>query len=184
MTSLYRDAMPSTEGSAQPSTTLEVSSSHPRVSSIRPLPFPAFTRDRVPAGLLSGAATVGYREVWTLSDSALEPSSRRPAPTMNQQFLGRFEDLGLVSPRALVSVRERTRSSSFHYSWSVGSSEPSAYAVVGFRRDDPSTTEPTTIRSALSSRAMFLNERVPQPMLGLLLSPRNPSVERTHSVEV
>jgi hypothetical protein len=120
MTSLSRDAMPSTEGSAQPSTTLNVSSSHPRVSSFRPLPFPAFTRDRVPAGLLSGAATVGYREVWTLSDSALEPSSRRPAPTMNQQFLGRFEDLGLASPRALVSVRERTRSSSFHYSWSVG----------------------------------------------------------------
>ena len=47
------------------------------------------------------------REVGTLSDSALEPSSRCPAPTMNQQFLDRFEDLGLVSPRAL-SLCERT----------------------------------------------------------------------------
>ena len=102
---------------------------------------------------------------------------------MNQQFLGRFEDLGLASS-ARSRVGERTRSSSFHYSWSVGSSEPSAYTVVGFRWGGPSTTEPTTIRSALSSRTMFLNERVPQPMLGLLLSPRNLSVERTHSLEV
>ena len=104
MTSLSCDAMPSTEGSAQPSTTLEVSSSHPRVSS--------FGHSRSPRSLVSELPLVssqvrppsGDREVGTLSDSALEPSSRCPAPTMNQQFLDRFEDLGLVSPRALSSL--------------------------------------------------------------------------------
>ena len=104
MTPLSRGAMPSTEGSAQPSTTLEVSSSHPRVSS--------FGHSRSPRSLVPEFPLVSSpvrppssnREVGTLSDSALEPSSRCPAPTMNQQFLDRFEDLGLVSPRALSSL--------------------------------------------------------------------------------
>ena len=51
MTSLSCDAMPSTDGSAQPSTTLEVSSSHPRVSPFGVLPFPAYHSFPSTAGL-------------------------------------------------------------------------------------------------------------------------------------
>ena len=111
MTSLSRGAMSSTEGSAQPSTTLEVSSSHPRVSS--------FGHSRSPRSLMPEFPLVSSpvrppsssREVGTLSDSALEPSSRCPAADHEPTVLGSVRGLGFgVSPRALVSVRERTRS--------------------------------------------------------------------------
>ena len=55
----------------------------------------------------------GNREVGTLSDSALEPSSRRPAPS--HYIMARFEDLGLVSPPASSSLLtiSRIRPSTF-----------------------------------------------------------------------
>ena len=104
MASLSRDAMPSTEGSAQPSTTLEVSSSHPRVSS--------FGHSRSPRFLVSESRwsplRCGHRRaterLGLYQTQPLNLPLRCPAPTMNQQFLGRFEDLGLVSPRALSSL--------------------------------------------------------------------------------
>ena len=102
-----------------------------------------------------------------------------PRTDHEPRVLGSVRGLGFgVSPRALVSVRERTRSSSFHYSWSVEVIR--AFGLCGrwLRRDDPSTTEPTTVRSAQSSRAMFLTRGSPKPWDSL--SPRNPSVEGTH----
>mgnify|MGYP006056599241 CR=1 FL=1 len=81
MASLSCDIMPSTEGSAQPSTTLEVSSSHPRV--------PPFGHSRSRVSLvsellrwsLSGAATVEQpRRSELYQTQPLNLPSRRPAP--------------------------------------------------------------------------------------------------------
>ena len=164
--------MPSTEGSAQPSTTLEVSSSHPRISSFGVLPFPAYHSCPSTAGLSRVRAPSSNREV-----GAGEPSSRRPAPSHQPSGFGSVRGLGFgVTPRALVSIDEFDGSKAFDL-W-YGRSHPSRTSV-DIRRDGPSTTEPTTVRSAQSSRAMFLNERVPQTVWDSL-SPRNPSVEGTH----
>jgi hypothetical protein len=151
---------------------------------LRLLPFPAFTRDRVPAGLLSGAATVGYREVWTLSDSALEPSSRRPAPTMNQKFLGRFEDLGLASS-ARSRLRGRTNEV-FVLPLLVVGRVLRAFGLYGrwlpVGRPFDDRADDHTVGSIVKDHVP--EREGPTTMLGLLLSPRNLSVERTHSVEV
>ena len=73
---------------------------------LRPLPFPAFhSCPSYSAGLSRVRPPSSNREVGTLSDSALEPSSRCPAPGRQPiTVLARFEDLGLVSPRALSSL--------------------------------------------------------------------------------
>ena len=72
---------------------------------LRPLPFPAYHSCPSTAGLSRVRPPSSNREVGTLSDSALEPSPRCPAPGHQPtRFLARFEDLGLVSPRALSSL--------------------------------------------------------------------------------
>ena len=103
------------------------------------------------------------REVGTLSDSALEPSSRCPAPAMNQQFLARFEDLGSVSPPASSSLLtiSRIRPSTFTVEV-IRASDLYAVGTIGETtlrrpsRREGISTEVEPLPSALSPRAMFL----------------------------
>ena len=162
---------------------------HPIPASLlRPLPFPRFARVRAtPNGFSRVRPPSSSREVRTLSDSALEPSSRRPAPGHQPiRVWARFKDLGLVSPRALsLSVRVRPRPSTFP-PIVVGRSHPSLRPMRSLASGETTPLRPSRrpMRSALSSRAMVLIERVSQPMLRPLLSPRNPSVEGTHCAKV
>jgi hypothetical protein len=118
------------------------------------LPFPAYHSSPSTAGLSRVRPPSSNREVGTLSDSALEPSSRRPAP--NQRLaVGSVRGLGFgVTPRALVSMRERTR--------------PSTPLLV-VRRSHPSFRP---LRSVPSERRPFddrADEKVPQSKLSFLL---------------
>ena len=129
---------------------------------------PRTTRVRAPLVSLG----CGHRRA--TERSGLEPSSRRPAPSHQPSGFGSVRGLGFgVTPRALVSIDDFTSEAFDLY----GRSHPSQRAL-SIRRDGPSTTEPTTVRSAQSSRAMFLTRGSPKPWDSL--SPRNPSVEGTH----
>ena len=191
MTPLSCGTMPSTEGSAQPSKTNTRRCRHPIPASfLRPLPFPRFTFTRVratPNGLSRVRPPSSSREVGTLSDSALEPSSRRPAPGhhLNGCWLGSRTWVWCL-PRALsLSVRVRTRPSTFPLIM-VGRSHPSLRPLWSLASGETTPLRPSRrpMRLALSSRDMVLIERVSQPILRLLLSPRNPSVEGTHYAKV
>ena len=84
-----------------------------RLLSSRAVLFPAYHSCPSTAGLSRVRPPSSNREVGTLSDSVLEPSSRRPAPS--HYIMARFEDLGLVSPPASSSLLtiSRIRPSTF-----------------------------------------------------------------------
>ena len=142
----------------------EVPSSHPRVSpSATHVPafcsFPSYSdgpsRVRPPPS---------SREVGTLPDPALEPCSRRPAPGHQpiRLRLGSRRTWGWCLP-ARSRLCERTNEA-FDLPTNRGRqkpSEPSAYAAVGFGETILLRPSRRPIRSALSSRAMVLIERVP-----------------------
>ena len=109
MPSLSCGAMPSTEGSAQPSKHSRcrhpIPASPPSASSRSP----RTTRVRAPLVSLG----CGHRRA--TERSGLEPSSRRPAPSHQPSGFGSVRGLGFgVTPRALVSIDDsRLRPSTF-----------------------------------------------------------------------
>ena len=139
--------MPSTEGSAQPSTIPG--------GVVIPSPCPSFGHSRSRVSLvsellrwsLSGAATVEQpRGRSTLSASAFGPSSRRLAPGHQpvRCWLGSRTWVWCLPARSRLCGRTNE---AFDLPTNRGRqkpSEPSAYTVVGFGGDDPSPTEPWT----------------------------------------
>ena len=125
----------------------------------RPLPFPRFARVRGTPMVSRAQPPSSHREVGTLSGAALEPPTRRPVPPPSTYMVvGSVRGLGFGGsrtwvwclPRTLtIAVRIRTRPSTFLLL--VGrkkSSEPSAYTVVGFGKDDafqPSLRPPVVV---------------------------------------
>ena len=121
---------------------------HPIPASLlRPLPFPRFTRVRATPMVSLGC---GHRRAAERSGlyqtQPLNLPLGAPRRAINLYGFGSVRGLGFgVSPRALA-LCERTNEA-FDLPTNRGRqkpSEPSAYAVVGFGRDDPSPTEPST----------------------------------------
>ena len=132
--SLSRDAMPSTEGSAQPSTTLEVSSSHPRISS--------FGHSRSPRSLVPELPLVslgcGHRRATERSGlyqtQPLNLPLGAPRRAINLHGFGLGSRTWVWCLPARSRLRKRTNEV-FGLPTTRGrsrSSEPSAYTVVGF----------------------------------------------------
>ena len=127
--------MPSTEGSAQPPTTLEVSSSHPRISSFGVLPFPRDpTRVRVPlVSLWCGHRRATERSGLYQTQPLNHPlGAPRRAINLHGFWLGLRTWVWCLPARS--RLYERTNEV-FGLPTTRGQSrspEPSAYTVVGF----------------------------------------------------
>ena len=144
---------------------------HPIPASLlRPLPFPRFTRVRATPVVSLGC---GHRRATERSGLYQTQPLNLPLGASRRAVslygFGSVRGLGFgVSPRALVSVRERTNQA-FDLPTTRGRqkpSEPSAYAAVSFGETTLRRPSLQPIRSALSSRTP--NREVPQPMLRLL----------------
>ena len=125
-----------------------VSSSHPRIP-LSATPVPAFCScPRYSGGLSRVRPPSNNREVGTLSDSALEPSPRRPAPSLLRpiRLSSRFEDLGLVSFPHAPHLCENTNEA---FDLPIIREPEEVFRAFGlygfgFGRDDPPPTEPST----------------------------------------
>ena len=156
----------------------------------RPLPFPCFARVR---GTPMVSLGCGHRRATERSGLYQTQPLNLPFGAPRRRFNLYGFRLGSRTwvwclPRTLTSaVRIRTRPSTFLLL--VGqekSSEPSAYTVVGFGKEDAPSSRAFDLRwSAQSPRggAQVLIGRFPQPMLRMLLLPHNPSVEETQYAE-